>query len=95
MTFTSGLTNQLCFAHIFKTNGGQDKREVDSCIRKHVGPLERGQIKCGDVEVENPIRHPEKFGLRLRVLIMKIAEASMQFLATLEPSSRIALKFPL
>ena len=40
-------------------------------------------------------RHPEKFGLRLRVLIMKIADASMQFLATLEPSSRIALKFPL
>ena len=37
----------------------------------------------------------EKFGLRLRVLIMKIADASMQFLATLEPSSRIALKFPL
>ena len=55
MTFTSGLTNQLCFAHIFKTNGGQDKREVDSCIGKHVGPLERGQIKCGDVEVENSI----------------------------------------
>ena len=39
-----------------------------------------------DVEVENRFRHPEKFGLRLRVLIMKIAEASMQFLATLEPS---------
>ena len=35
--------------------GGQDKRKVDSCIGKHVGPLERGQIKCGDVEVENPI----------------------------------------
>ena len=30
-------------------------RKVDSCIGKHVGPLERGQIKCGDVEVENPI----------------------------------------
>ena len=55
MTFTSGLTNQLCFAHIFKTNGGQDKRKVDSCIGKHVGQPERGQIKCGDVEVENPI----------------------------------------
>ena len=55
MTLTSGLTNQLCFAHIFKTNGGQEKRQVDSCIGKHVGPLERGQIKCGDVEVENPI----------------------------------------
>ena len=55
MTFTSGLTNQLCFAHIFKTNGGQDKRKVDSCIGKHVGSLERGQIKCGDVEVENSI----------------------------------------
>ena len=26
---------------------------------------------------------------------MKIAEASMQFLKALEPSSRIALKFPL
>ena len=55
MTFTSGLTNQLCFAHIFKRNGGQEKRKVDSCIGKHVGPLERDQIKCGDVEVENPI----------------------------------------
>ena len=55
VTLTSGLTNPLCFAHISKTNGGQDKRKVDSCIGKHVGPLERGQIKCGDVEVENPI----------------------------------------
>ena len=35
MTLTSGLTNQLCFAHISKINGGQDKRKVDSCIRKH------------------------------------------------------------
>ena len=49
-------------AHVWKrkaykaeSNGGQDKRKVDSCIGKHVGPLERGQIKCGDVEVENPI----------------------------------------
>ena len=55
MTLKSGLTNQLCFAHISKTNRGQDKRKVDSCIGKHIGPLERGQIKCGDVEVENPI----------------------------------------
>ena len=38
-----------------ESNGGQDKRKVDSCVGKHVGPLERGQIKCGDVEVENPI----------------------------------------
>ena len=82
MTLTSGLTNQLCFAHISKTNGGQDKRKVDSCIGKHVGPLERGQIKCGDVED----------GLRLRVYNVKIADASMQFLKTLESSSRIALK---
>ena len=29
--------------------------KIDSCIGKHVGPLERGQIKCGDVEVENLI----------------------------------------
>ena len=43
------------FCSYLKTNGGQDKRKVDSCIGKHVGPLERGQIKCGDVEVENPI----------------------------------------
>ena len=92
MTLTSGLTNQLCFAHISKTNGGQDKRKVDSCIGKHVGPLERGQIKCGDVEVEIRFRHPEKFGLRLRVYNVKIADASMQFLKTLESSSRIALK---
>ena len=55
MTLTSGLTNQLCFAHIPKTNGGQDKRKVDSWLGKHVGPLERGQIKFGDVEVENLI----------------------------------------
>ena len=65
MTFTSGLTNQLCFAHIFKTNGGQDKREVDSCIGKHVGPLERGQIKCGDVEVENPISTSWKIRIKV------------------------------
>ena len=37
-------------------------------------------------------RHPEKFGLRLRVYNVKIADASMQFLKTLESSSRIALK---
>ena len=38
-------------------------------------------------------RHPEKFGLRLRELIMKIADASMQFLKTLESSSRFALEY--
>ena len=36
--------------------------------------------------------HPEKFGLRLRVYNVKIEDASMQFLKTLESSSRIALK---
>ena len=38
-------------------------------------------------------RSPEKFGLRLRVYNLKIADASMQFLKTLESSSRIALKY--
>ena len=65
MTFTSGLPNQLCFAHIFKTNGGQDKRKVDSCIEKHVGPLEGGQIKCGDVEVENLISTSSKIRIKV------------------------------
>ena len=37
-------------------------------------------------------RHPEKFGLTLRVYNVKIADASMQFVKTLESSSRIALK---
>ena len=37
-------------------------------------------------------RHPEKFGLSLRVYNVKIADASMQFLKTSESSSRIALK---
>ena len=65
MTLTSGLTNQLCFARISKTNGGQDKRKVDSCIGKHVGPLEGGQIKCGDVEVENPISTSSKIRIKV------------------------------
>ena len=65
MTLTSGLTNQLCFAHISKTNGGQDKRKVDSCIGKDVGPLERGQIKCGDVEVDNPISTSGKIWIKV------------------------------
>ena len=34
----------------------------------------------------------KKFGLRLRVYNVKIADASMQFLKTLESSSRIVLK---
>ena len=65
MTLTGGLTDQLCFAHISKTNGGQDKRKVDSCIGKQVGPLERGQIKCGDVEVENPISTSWKIRIKV------------------------------
>ena len=39
--------------------------KVDSCIRKHVGPLERGQIKCGDVEVENPISTSWKIRIKV------------------------------
>ena len=35
----------------------------------------------------------KKFGLRLRVYNVRIADASMQFLKTLESSSRIALKY--
>ena len=55
MTFQSGLTNQLCFAYISNQNEGHNKREVDSCSGKNVGPLEIRHIKCGDVGVENPI----------------------------------------
>ena len=65
MTLTSGLTNQLCFAHISKTNGRQDKRKVDWCIGKHVGPIERGQIKCRDVEVENLISTSGKIWIKV------------------------------
>ena len=55
MTFQSGLTNQFCFAYISKKNEGDNQRKVDSRSGKDVGPLEIHHIKCGDVEVKNPI----------------------------------------
>ena len=55
MIFRSGPTNQFCFAYISKKNEGENKRNVDSCRGEHVGPLESGHIKCGDLEIENPI----------------------------------------
>ena len=55
MTFQSGLTNHFCFDYISKTNEGHNKRKADSSSGKNVGPLEIHHIKCGDVEVENPI----------------------------------------
>ena len=47
---------------------------------------------AGMSELKIRFRHPEKFGLRLRVYNVKIADASMQFLKTLESSFRIALR---
>ena len=55
MTFQSGLTTQFCFPYISKKSEGDNKRKVDSGSGKIVGPLEIHHIKCGDVEVENPI----------------------------------------
>ena len=55
MTFQIGLTNQFCFAHISKKNEGHNQRKVDSSSGKNIGPLEIRHIKCGDVEVQNPI----------------------------------------
>ena len=55
MTFQSCLTNQFCFAYVSKKNEGDNKRKVDSSSGKKVGPLETHHIKCGDVEVENPV----------------------------------------
>ena len=55
MIVQSGLTNHFCFHYISKKNEADDKRKVDSCSAKNVGPLESHHIKCGDVEVENPI----------------------------------------
>ena len=55
MIFRSGPTNQFCFAYISKKNEGEKKRNVDSCRGEHVGPLESGHIKCGDLETKNLI----------------------------------------
>ena len=55
MIFRSGHTNQFCFAYISKKNGGENKRNVDSCRGEHVGALESGHIKCGDLENKNLI----------------------------------------
>ena len=55
MTFQSGLRNQFCFTYISKKNEGDNKEKGDSSIGKNVGPLETHHIKCGDLEIENPI----------------------------------------
>ena len=55
MTFQSDLTNQFCFSSFSKKNEGHNQRKVDSGSGKTVGPLEIHHIKCGHVEVENPI----------------------------------------
>ena len=55
MTFQSGPREQFCFSFISKKNEGDNQRKVDSLSGKNVGPLEIHHIKCGDVEVENPI----------------------------------------
>ena len=55
MTFESGLTNQFCFAYISKKDERGKKKNIDSCRGEHVGPLESGHIKCGDLEIKNLI----------------------------------------
>ena len=55
MILQSCLTNHFCFQYISKKNEEDNKRNVDSGSGKTVGPLEIHHIKCGDVEVENPI----------------------------------------
>ena len=55
MILQSGLMNQFCFGYISKKNEGDNIRKVDSGLGKNVGPLKIHHIKCGDLEVENPI----------------------------------------
>ena len=55
MTLQSGLTTPFCLDYITRKNEGDNIRKVDSPSGKDVGPLEIHHIKCGDLEVENPI----------------------------------------